>query len=275
MKEGLGKILELNLRAAWARAYVRFQATFREAWWILFDAFLPILGLTAYVLVYRSLGAPEVFTGFVILGGMMTPYWLNVLWSMASQFYWEKLSGNLELFLIAPASRMSILFGMAFGGIFMTTSRALGVLILGILLFRVPLFPANPILLLYTFLITLLALYGMGMMFSSVYLLWGREAWHISNLLTEPVYLFSGFYFPIRAFGFWVALVASLIPVTLGLDSLRQILFPAQPMGFLSLGVELGILTALAVIFFGLAYWSLLLMERLGKHTGTMTLRGQ
>ncbi|MHA2610110.1 MAG: ABC transporter permease [bacterium JZ-2024 1] len=275
MSEGLRSILELNLRAAWARAFVRFRATFREAYWILFDAFLPILGVAAYVMVYRALNAPQVFSGFVILGGMMTPYWLNVLWSMASQFYWEKLSGNLELFLIAPASRMSILFGMAFGGIFMTTSRALGVLLLGLLLFRIPISIPNPFLLLYAFLITLVALYGLGMMFSSVYLLWGREAWHISNLLTEPVYLFSGFYFPVRAFGFWVALIASLIPATLGLDSLRQILFPHPFMGFLPLWLELLLLTFLAAFFFSLAYWSLLLMEKLGKQTGTMTLRGQ
>ncbi|MFN4182716.1 MAG: ABC transporter permease, partial [bacterium] len=190
-------------------------------------------------------------------------------------FYWEKLSGNLELFLIAPASRMSILFGMAFGGIFMTTSRALGVLFFGLLLFHIPISIPNPFLFVYAFFITLLALYGMGMMFSSVYLLWGREAWHISNLLTEPVYLFSGFYFPVRAFGFYIALIASIIPATLGLDAFRQILFPHPGTGFLPLWLELILLTLLAVFFFSLAYWALLLMERLGKQTGTMTLRGQ
>jgi len=35
--------------------------------------------------------------GFVVLGGTMTAFWMNVLWSMASQLYWEKEMGNLQL----------------------------------------------------------------------------------------------------------------------------------------------------------------------------------
>jgi len=36
----------------------------------------------------------------------------------------------------------------------------------------------------------------MGMMFASLFMLYGRDAWNISNLLQEPIYLVSGFYFP-------------------------------------------------------------------------------
>ncbi len=43
----------------------------------------------------------------------------------------------------------------------------------------------------------LVALYGMGMMFASIFLLFGREGWHLVNLAQEPVYLLSGTYFPV------------------------------------------------------------------------------
>ena len=44
-----------------------------------------------------------------------------------------------------------------------------------------------------------------------VLLLWGREAWQITNMMQEPVYLVSGFYFPVRSFGFAIAFVSYLL----------------------------------------------------------------
>ena len=59
----------------------------------------------------------------------------------------------------------------------------------------------------------------------SIFLAAGREAWHLANLLQEPIYLVSGFYFPVKSLGFWAANFASLVPLTLGLDARRQLLF--------------------------------------------------
>jgi ABC-2 type transport system permease protein len=271
----IGKKLALNLRAAWARAYVRIVGVNREPSWVIFDTLLPVVGLAAYVFYYKALGAPSAFFGMVILGGAMTAYWMNVLWAMASQFYWEKQGGNLQLFLMSPMSRMAILLGMALGGGFSTTVRALASLFLGMVIFRIPFAIASAWQLLGIFFLTLIALYGLGMLFASAYMLWGREAWHVSNLLTEPIYLLSGFYFPVRALGFWVALAASAIPTTLGLDGLRQVLLSGKTYAFLSVPVEMGILAVLCVAFLILAHYMLRYMENLGKREGRLTLRWQ
>src|SRR6476469_1082969 len=123
--------------------------------------------------------APEEYVGFVILGGAMTAFWLNVLWSMVAQLYWERSSGNLELYIMAPGQMMAVLAGMALGGMILTCVRATVIMGVGILIFQVPFAPTSWTMLIFTFLLTLLALYGLGMMFASVFLLWGREAWHI------------------------------------------------------------------------------------------------
>ncbi|MDD4903650.1 MAG: ABC transporter permease, partial [Candidatus Bipolaricaulis sp.] len=188
-------------RTVRGRAYPRVIGAQREKSWVFFEIFLPLLQVTAYVFIYRAIQAPPEFLGFVVLGGAMSAYWLNVLWSMASQLYWEKETGNLELYVVAPTSRMAILLGMALGGMFQTTLRAAAIILIGSLLFRVSMTVANVPVLLGVFLTTLLALYGLGMMLSSLFLLFGREAWHFSNLLQEPVSLVSGFYFPVRALG--------------------------------------------------------------------------
>jgi len=285
--------LALNVRAAWGRAYVRVVGANREPSWIFFDGLLPLLGIAAYVFIYQgffvgatdpaALVALNALVGFVVLGGVMIAFWLNVLWSMASQLYWEKEIGNLQLYMMAPMSRMALLGGMAIGGMVMTSVRAFTTLIAGIFVFGVAFQLADPLLLLGIFFVTLIALYGMGMMFASLYLLWGREAWHMSALLEEPIFLVSGFYFPIGAFdrvgawGRWVAIGASIIPAALGLDALRQLLFPVSSSSFLFLDVntEFLVLLVLAVFFLVLARGTLRYFETLAKREGRLTSRHQ
>ncbi len=277
--------LMMNLRAVFGRAYPRVIGVNREPSWLFFETFLPLLTVAAYVYLYKALDAPAQYIGYVIVGGAMTAYWMNVLWHMAAQIFWEKEIGNLELYMIAPISRMAILGGMALGGMFTCTVRAVSTILVGVLLFSVTLSLPNPLMFIGIFTFTMIALYGMGMMFASLYMLWGRQAVHMSNLMTEPIYLISGFWFPIKAFqnpeilgaskGLWLGAIASLIPITLGLDGMRQCLFPGTNDGFLPLWVELLALMALSVVFMILAKLSLDYMEKLGKKEGRLTMRWQ
>jgi hypothetical protein len=185
------------LRTMVGRAYPRLIGVWREKSWIIFDVLFPLLQVSAYVYIYRAVGAPPEFAGFAVLGGAMIAYWMNVLWSMASQLYWEKETGNLQLYLIAPTSRMAILLGMALGGLTATTVRAAGVLLVGTLLFHVPLQVTDGALFFGVFVLTMVALYGLGMLLSSVFLLWGREAWPASLTFSRNRFFFSpAFTFP-------------------------------------------------------------------------------
>ncbi len=224
--------------------------------------------------------------GSVILGGAMTAFWLNVLWSMASQLYWEKEIGNLQLYMMAPMSRMALLGGMAVGGMFMTSVRAISSLVVGIFVFSVILQLTNLWLLLAVFFVTLTALYGLGMMLASLYLLWGREAFNLSALLEEPIYFASGFQFPAGGFaapqfgglGRAFLTFATFIPATLGLDAMRQLIFPGAWGGklwILSPEVELGIEVVLAIVFLILARYTLAYLEKLARREGRLTSRHQ
>ncbi len=262
------------LRAVKGRAYPRVVGALREPSWMFWDTFLPLLSISAYVFVYRALNAPKEFEGFVIIGGIMTAYWLSVLWGMASQFYWEKETGNLQQYLMAPASLESILAGMALGGMFATTVRVVAILILGTLIFQVEMAVSNPLLLILIFVITLFALYSLGMMFASLFLLWGREAWVLTNLFQEPIYFLSGQNFPVKALGPIVAAIASIIPLTLGLDAMRQLIFSQSlPWALMSPWLELIFLSLLSVAFLLLALIFLKKMEWVGKTKGTILTR--
>lgn len=267
---------ELFLRAIIGRAYPRVVGANRELSWLVTESVLPLLGLAAYVFIYKAMNAPPVFVSYVVLGGAMTAYWLNVLWSMAAQWYWEKETANLQLCIMAPASPMAILLGMGIGGLFATTIRATFVILVGSLIFGVTYQVSNLWMVVLVFFLAMVALYGVGMVLASLFLLSGREAWNLSNMLQEPVYLVSGFYFPVRSLGVWGAAAASIIPLTLGLDAMRQLLFMADPtLGFLAPWVECLILLALCPVFLWLAKVFLAKMERLARIEGRLTLRWQ
>ncbi|MBP7690456.1 MAG: ABC transporter permease [Anaerolineales bacterium] len=264
----------LFLRTIWARAYPRIIGQQREKAWIFFETFLPFLATVGYIYVYRAMQAPEEYIGFVVMGGAMTAFWLNVMWLMASQLYWEKESGNLALYIMAPNSLMAILLGMALGGLLATTMRAVVITVLGAWLFDIHFVVSSYLQLLAVFGLTMAALYGLGMLLASLFLLWGREAWQIATALQEPIYFVAGFYFPVRSFGFGVGLVSSLLPLTLGLDAMRQLVFASGPLfGFLPVAVEIPVLAGLAVVFIAAAKFGLDYMERLAVREGTLTDR--
>ncbi|MBI4729315.1 MAG: ABC transporter permease [Acidobacteria bacterium] len=261
------------LRATLGRSYPRIIGSNRDKSWLFYDTVLPLLGTVSFVYVYKTFGAPERFLAYVIMGGATTAFWMNVMWSMAAQFYWDKQAGNLELYMVAPCGLLPILLGMSLGGLVATTLRAVVIVAAGSLLFGVSYAGGQIPALLLVFAVAMVALYGLGITFASVFLMWGREAWHMANTFMEPVFLLSGFYFPVRALGFWVGLGASLIPLTLALDAMRRLLFPGAHPALLPLAAEVGILAALAVGFAIAAWVSLRKMEMLARREARLSLR--
>jgi len=263
----------LDLKAAYARLWVRIKGGNREPEWLIAELIIPVLTLSAYVYMYKMLKAPPEFAGFVIVGGAMIAFWSNVLWNMSAQFYWEKETGNLEIYFVAPVSRMAILLGMALGGIVNTTLRAAAILVAGTLIFQVPFAIHEPLTAFLMFFLTIIALYALGMLFASLFLMYGREAWHTANLLQEPVHFLSGSYFPYRDLPSAAQLLASLIPLTFGLDGIRRVIILGE--GITETWFDVVALAIFVLVLFPLAKYALNYMENLGKKEGRLTLRWQ
>jgi ABC-2 type transport system permease protein len=266
-----------DLRSVGGRAYPRVSGLFREKSWVFFEILLPFLSTSAFVFVYRALQAPPQFIGFVVLGGAMTAFWLNVVWMMASQLWWEKSQGNLELYFAAPMSIMSVLFGMAVGGMVMSSTRAVVVLVVAAVIYQVQFAVDQWFLLITVFLLTLAALYGLGMVLASLFLMWGREAFHLTQLLAEPVYFVSGLNFPVASLGFIGALALATIPLAVGLDAMRQLAFVGAdfPIGTPPPEIEALILVVMTVVFLGASRWMLRTLERMARQEGRLSVRWQ
>jgi len=265
-----------ELRAVRGRAYPRINGLFREKSWLLFEILLPFLTTSAYVFLYRALEAPAEYAGFVVLGGAMTAFWLDVIWMMAHQLYLEKHQGNLELYFVAPMDLMSVLVGMAIGGLVISSLRAVVVLVVGTAVYGVAFSIANWFVLIAVFILTLASVYALGMILASLFLMWGREAWHLTQLLTEPIYFVSGLTFPIGRLGMLGALAVATIPLAVGLDAMRQLAFSETPsFGTPPPEVEALILVAMTLGYFALARYNLGVLERLARREGRLTVRWQ
>jgi ABC-2 type transport system permease protein len=115
------------------------------------------------------------------------------------------------------------------------------------------------------------------MMLASLFRMWGREAFHLTQLFTEPVYFVSGLNFPVARLGLLGALAIATIPLAVGLDAMRQLAFVGAefPVGTPSPEVEALILVVMTVVFVLAARWTLRVLERRARQEGRLSVRWQ
>ena len=76
------------------------------------------------------------------------------------------------------------------------------------------------------FFLTLAALYGLGMVLASLFLMWGREAWHMTQLMqSSRSTSCRASTSRSAALGRLGALALATIPLATGLDAMRQLAF--------------------------------------------------
>ncbi len=264
--------IRIFLKTIAARSYPRIVASFRNKTWVVTETLLPLIGTIAMIYVYRALQAPARYLGFVVLGGVLLAFWQNVIWAMATQFFWDRGAGNLELFAMAPTSLAAILLGMAFGGAYVSLTRSVAVLLVASILFGVSYSAAGLLPALGIFVLTICALYCLGMLLASLFLFYQREAWQLADALQEPIYFLSGFYFPVRSLGAVVGGVGSLIPLTLGLDAIRQLVLPGTPQ-FIPIRWEVLAIVAQIAGYAVLSQVSLRYLERRAREDARLILR--
>lgn len=264
--------LRVFLTTIRARAYPRLKGIYRQPAWVISDILLPLLGTIAMVYVYQALRAPRAWLGFVVLGGAMMAFWQNVLWAMGTQFFWDRAEGNLEVYCVAPSPLTGILLGMALGGIVISLTRAAAIVTVSSLLFGVGYQAGGVIPALGVFAVTLAALYCLGMLMASLFLFYGREVWHLAEALQEPVYFLSGFYFPVRTLGAYVGGAASLIPLTLGLDAIRQLVVPGTPV-FIPISWEVAAVVVQVALYAVASQRALRVLEDRSRRDGRLIIR--
>ena len=90
----------------------------------------------------------------------------------------------------------------------------------------------------------------------------------------EPVFFLGGFYFPVKQLGMLTATAAAaIIPITLGLDALRQTMFSATDTGLFDPRTEMWWLFGMGTVFLYAAIIIVDKLEAIGRRDGKLILK--
>ncbi|OGZ17972.1 MAG: multidrug ABC transporter permease [Candidatus Nealsonbacteria bacterium RBG_13_37_56] len=165
------------------------------------------------------------------------------------EIIWDKQFGFLKEMLVAPVSRFQIMIGRTLGGATVATLQGIIVLLLSFIVgFR----PGNIIMLplgfLFMFLIALLFT-ALGTAIASV--LEDMQGFQlIMNFLVMPLFFLSGALFPLQGLPKMIGVIASIDPLSYGVDGLRGTLVNGAHFGIGLDFLVLGAITAI-LLFIG------------------------
>jgi ABC-2 type transport system permease protein len=164
------------------------------------------------------------------------------------QVIWDRQFGFLKETLVAPVSRLSIMFGRTLGGA--TVAMLQGCLVLFLTLF-VGFHPYDWALVPFAILVMLLIatlFSALGMMVAS--LLRDMQGFQlIMNFMVMPLFFLSGAIFPLSGAPALLQLIAHFDPLSYGIDAMRFLLIGQTTYG---LTTDIVVLAAVAAVFLGL-----------------------
>lgn len=164
------------------------------------------------------------------------------------EIIWDRQFGFLKETLVAPVPRWQIMVGRTLGGATVAIFQGLIVLILSLLFgFRIETFALIPQMILFMLLISLLFT-ALGTAIASV--LEDMQGFQlIMNFLIMPFFFLSGALFPLSGVPRALQIVASIDPLSYGVDGLRGTITGVFHFG---LSIDLLVLSTTTVILIGI-----------------------
>ncbi len=164
------------------------------------------------------------------------------------QVIWDRQFGFLKETMVAPVSRLSIMFGRTLGGA--TVAATQGILVLGIAILAGfhPLSWINIVPALFVMLLTALLFSALGIMVASQ--LKDMQGFQlIMNFLVMPLFFLSGALFPLQNAPSALLLIARFDPLSYGVDALRSFLIGSATF---PLALDLSVLVFVTMFFLAL-----------------------
>ncbi len=239
----------------WCREMVRFYRQRSRVVGVILSPLVFWLLLGAGFGKTMRTGAPGVeqnYLEYFFPGALVMVVLFTSIFTMMSVIE-DRKEGFLLSVMVAPIHRSAIVLGKVVGGaslsaiqgiIFLALAPAIGVRF-GLGQFG--------LLLLIIFLVAF-ALTALG--FAIAWILDSSQAFHaIVNLFMIPLWLLSGALFPVSGASGWLRVIMLANPLTYGVESLREVLFPltVQNTDF-ALSTSIGILAICCLIVFAISY---------------------
>jgi ABC-2 type transport system permease protein len=275
-----GERLFGDVRALWAVAkkewfyFVRYPS-----WWISLLVW-PLIFPLAYILSARALSGPDgsglaLFTqrtgitdylGYIAVGTTIWMWQNVVLWGVGFALRNEQWRGTLESNWLSPSWRFAFLLGpslihMVNMAIFLLVSAMEFGLIFGVR------FNGNPLLVVLVILVSMLAIYGLGMAFASL-VITAKEAQNFVFLVRGLVMIFCGISFPVTILPGWMQGFAAWLPQTYMMRAIRAAALANASLK--DLAPDLIALVGFGAFWLAAGYVIFNWMERRARRTGAI-----
>jgi ABC-2 type transport system permease protein len=176
---------------------------------------------------------------------------------------WDRKIDFLKEVMVAPISRASMFIGKVIGGATDSMTQSLILLAIGGIFGAIGFIPGLH-LTVAAVLWALLILFVMTVSLVSVGLIIGSvmespEGFQlISSFLLFPIFFLSGALFPLTNLPLWIVPFTRIDPVTYAVDALRGVILGQSQF---NLGLDLGIMTAFAVVMIGIGTYAFARMK--------------
>jgi len=147
---------------------------------------------------------------FVVVGSGMTGLWSSLLFISGNSINWERWTGTLETLVGLPTPMPVIIFGKNLANVAQSLSSMMAGYFLAALLFGYPLRVEQPLLFLVSLAFTVVSFVSFGLIIAPVFVINpGVQGWQ--NAMEFPVYMLSGFLFPIALLPGWTTPLSYLL----------------------------------------------------------------
>jgi ABC-2 type transport system permease protein len=161
-------------------------------------------------------------SAFYVIGNAMQITAVNGIFGVTMTIGDDRFAGTLPYLFGVPSSRLFMYLGRGVFHILDGISGVIVTMLLGMFLFGIDLSEANLVLLLLAIIVTTFSTAGMGLALGSLSLV-TVNAMFFGNLIYFLLLAFCGVNIPVESLPEWMQVVASLLPITHGLDAARQI----------------------------------------------------
>ncbi len=196
---------------------------------------------------------PGSFTAFLVAGSVVMTAVFSSTFSSAS-YYRDRDSGILRMLLSSPHSPRVILLGKSLAGVLIGVVQAVVVLLAAApfvdFKWQYGLIPG---VLLAVGIVVLLNVMLAGLAQALASRIQTMQGFHlVMNLALFPLLFFSGAFYPTHGLPAWLEILARANPLTYAVDALQLATYADSSAGFIGLGLDLVVLSVLAVAVYAL-----------------------
>jgi ABC-2 type transport system permease protein len=147
---------------------------------------------------------------FIVVGSGMTGLWSMVLFIGGNSINVERWIGTLETLVGLPTPMSAIIFGKNLANVAQSLSSMVAAYFLAALLFGYPLRVEHPLLFVISLAFTVVAFVSFGLIIAPVFVM-NPGVQGLQNAMEFPVYILSGFLFPIALLPGWTTPLSYLL----------------------------------------------------------------